>query len=194
MKKLTIAVDCDDVLIDSTAFVVAAYNARYATNVKLENAFVSANPEWGVDRPEVFRRLHEIYGSDEFRRLEPRADARASIANLAQNHTLHLVTARDLVLELVTLQMLDIFFPKCFYDINHVGEGSKGSICAALNADMLVDDNAKHLRDALDCGVEHAVWFGEYPWQTHDLSDSNLGNRYKGWHEVEREVNRVAKR
>lgn len=189
---MTIAIDCDDVLIDSTAFVVATYNTRYATNVKLENAFVSSNPEWGVDRPEVFRRFHEIYSSEEFRCLEPRADARASIANLAQNHVLHLVTARDLVLELVTLQMLNTFFPDCFRDICHVGEGSKGSICMALNADMLIDDNAKHLRDALDRGVEHTVWFGEYPWQTQDLSDSNLGNRYKDWREVEREVNRVA--
>lgn len=192
MKKLVIAVDCDDVLIETTERLVREYNRRYGTHVTMRNAFLSVNPEWEVERQEMFTRFHEISSSPESRAVAPRSDAIAAVKRLSEHHELHLVTARFIELELVTLQMINTYFKDCFTEINHVGDQSKGDICRAIHADILIDDNAKHLIDAKNCGVGSTIWFGEYPWQEHDSDFVDYTARCKDWYEVEREIDRIA--
>ena len=70
-------------------------------------------------------------------------------------------------------------------------EGSKGDVCRALRADVLIDDNFRHLVSARDCGVGGLLWFGDYPWQTEDLGDMPTV-RCRDWREVEAEIERIA--
>lgn len=192
MKRLVIAVDCDDVLINTTEYFIDQYNQRYGTRVPIENAYLLSDPEFAAEREQIHERFNEIANSDAFGRLVPRSDAIEVVARLARQHELHLVTARQLSQELVTLRMLNRYFQECFTEINHIHEGSKGEICLAIGADILIDDNAKHLIDAKRCGVEGRIWFGAYPWQEHDRGFSELTERVSDWHEAERVVMRLA--
>ena len=91
-----------------------------------------------------------------------------------------------------TLAMLEKYFPGVFTEIEHVGlDGSKGEVCQRLKADVLIDDNYKHLVSARECGVDSLVWFGDYPWQTEALSDMRAV-RCRDWREVEAEIERIA--
>ena len=192
MSRLVIAIDCDDVLITASAYVVSTYNQRYGTNVLLEHAHISGNDEWQADRGEVFRRLSEIQHSNDYARIAPPADAIEVVRRLSKRHELHLVTARPRGVIAVTERMLDRYFPKCFSSVNHLGpDQSKGNMCTVLQADVLVDDNLRHLRTAKECGVQGRLWFGEYPWQIED--DPTVYTKHvKNWYEVEAEIEQIA--
>jgi hypothetical protein len=76
--------------------------------------------------------------------------------------------------------MLDEYFASCFTRVEHVGQTkTKGEVCREINADVLVDDNIKHLHSALEYGVGSAVWFGNYAWQE-DAAPSDI-IRCKDW-------------
>lgn len=192
MKKLVIAIDCDDVLINASEYIVMTYNQLYGINVQLESAHSSANPAWKADRTEVFRRLHHILQGEGFTAIAPRSDAIESIKRLAAHHNLNLVTARDAVIMGVTESMVATYYAGCFKAIHHVGpDNSKGAVRELIGAQVLVDDNSKHLFDALEHGVELAVWFGDYPRQTSQEFDEHI-ERAGDWIAAERLINDFA--
>lgn len=193
MKKLVIAVDCDDVLVPSTERVVGIYNARYGTSVKLAEAYLSANPDWQVDREEALRRIYSIQLTPEYSQTAPFEDAINVCRRLADNHELHLVTARASEVMSVTMSMIDQYFPDVFAEIEHIGDnGNKGEICQKLSADVLIDDNLKHLETARACGVANLIWFGDYPWNKPDEQPEGIV-RCSDWAEVEKEIERIAR-
>lgn len=166
-SRLIIAIDCDDVLVPSTHAIVDEYNRRYGTQVSYERSHETGNEEWGASRDQTKHRIHEIQLSEEYGAIEPFADAVDAVSRLAQQHELHLITARDGKLLDVTVTMIDKFFPNCFTSLEHVGfDGTKGDVCSRLNADALIDDNLKHLQHAQGCGVGTLLWFGGYPWNS----------------------------
>ncbi len=189
MLKLKIAIDCDDVLIDTTEFLVTEYNRIYNTKVKLEQAFEKNNPDWQIDRSELQARFLNIQSSANFAKLAPRSDAVEVINRLGIDHELHLVTARDSAVELVTLQMLDKYFANCFHQLHHLGRKvSKGGVCRQIGADVLVDDNLKHLEDAKENGVKYNFWFGDYLWQKQDKLAKPKADQCSSWYDVEKRI------
>lgn len=165
-KRLVIAIDCDNVLIDASEYLVEIYNRTYGTSVQLQNAYVSGNTEWQADRDEVLRRIYAIQMTDDFAAIEPEDSTVKAVEHLAGDHELHLVTARDSTVMSVTQQMVDTYFPGCFASIEHVGaDASKGDICARIGAHVMIDDNVGHLETASENGVGLLIWFGKYAWQ-----------------------------
>lgn len=192
MKRLTIAVDCDDVLVPSTEFIVDRYNELYGTRVSLAGAHTSQNPAWEASREEAIERVHAIQHSIEYGGLAPYTQAVEACQRLSRRYDLHLVTARPASILAVTSQMLERYFPGVFKEIMHIGpDGDKGTICQALAADVLIDDNIKHLQSARDCAVTSCVWYGDYPWQQ-PSSDTQWALRCRDWGVVEREIERIA--
>lgn len=196
MRRLVIAIDCDDVLIPTTEFTVNTYNKKYNTSVKLHEAHSPVNPEWAQDRSVVHARIHAIQTSDQFREIQPFQGAIDVIKKLASTHELHLVTARQRSVDSVTRQMLDKYFPDCFVSMEHVGmDGTKGDICAKIGADVLVDDNVAHLQNAFDHGMSMSglLWFGRYSWQPQSSEISGqLATRHSDWHEIGKAIDRLA--
>lgn len=192
-KKLIIAVDCDDVLIPSSEFIIEKYNKTYGTNVKLEEAHSSKYPGWGgASREEIAERIYNIQVSHEYTAVPPRKDAIAACSRLSERHQLHLVTARPGRIMPITIGMLEKYFPGMFDEIEHVGlDGNKGTVCQRLKADILVDDNLKHLETARECGVPGLIWFGNYPWQKGDEASDGVV-RCVDWVSAEREIERIA--
>ena len=191
MRQLVIAVDCDDVLVPSTQKIVALYNQQYGTNVQLDGAHVSKNPDWQASREDIAERIYDIQLMNEYVEMLPFDDAIRCCRELMRNHELHLVTARPGRIMHTTLAMLEKYFPGVFTEIEHVGlDGSKGEVCQRLKADVLIDDNYKHLVSARECGVDSLVWFGDYPWQT-QVDASGGAMRCRSWYEVQDEIKRI---
>ncbi len=191
MKKLIVAVDCDDVLLPSLDLVVNLYNHQFGTNVPLASAYDGSDKEWGAAPDEIVRRIYDIQlGQDYVKKAVPFDDAIKVCHKLARHHELHLITARPDILSPVTHGMLKTYFSDVFSTVKHVGEyGDKGNVCQYLLADVLIDDNERHLVAAERCGVEHLLRFGDYPWQK-DMSQVAVACR--NWYEVEAEIERIA--
>lgn len=193
MRRLKVAVDCDDVLLPSLISIIDIYNQRYDTNVQYEDAYIAANG-WQALPETIADRIYDIQLSEEYARIRPFDDAIDACKRLSEIHTLDLVTARPGKLMALTLDMLNNYFPGAFSEIEHIGlNGSKGDVCRRLRADVMIDDNIKHLETAFGCGVRNLIWFGDYPWQ-HDGVGANLGGvvRCPGWSDVEQEIERIA--
>lgn len=194
-RRLVIAVDCDDVLIETTCFLVEAYNKEFGTDVTLERAHRPNNAEWGTDDDElVLNRLSNLQQTDEYAGLKPIAEAVAAVRRLTETHELHLITARNSSVEAVTMAMLNKYLAGCFTTIEHVGKTrSKGEVCHRIGADVLIDDNIHYLMSAIENGLPFggALHFGYYPWNQLDKPVEGV-IECRDWEAVEREVLQIA--
>lgn len=192
MKRLVIAIDCDDVLVSGTTHVIESYNKTYGTQVRIEHAHQSDNPEWEADRDEVFRRIHSIQQTDEYALIAPDKEAIAVVKKLARQHELYVVSARHREVLGVTQAMLATYFPDCFKGVEHVGsDRSKGEVCEEIGADVMIDDNVKHLLSAQEVGVKKLLWFGSYPWQNYEEWVEGV-DRCLSWGDIKREIDQLA--
>jgi 5'(3')-deoxyribonucleotidase len=167
VKRLVIAIDCDDVLVHTTPFLVNAYNARYGTSVTLADTQDEYLPVWQAQPEVVNERWVGLLDAEGYRDLGPDRDEALVLHELAKYHELHLITARREEERVFTKEMLERELAGVFTSMEFVGwGGSKGEICARIGADVLIDDNVSHLRDAVAHGVpaDGAILFGDYPW------------------------------
>ena len=177
MRRLVIAVDCDDVLVPSTPFFIDNYNKLYGTSLSLEDAHTGSEDSWQADRVLIEDRLAQLMETEEYKLLAPSEEAIRVLRELAEHHDLHVVTARREQEREMTQRMLDYILPGVFHSLDTVGwTGSKGEVCQRLCADILIDDSARHLHDAIACGMpkQGAILFGEYPWNRNDGKHEDL--------------------
>lgn len=170
---MIIAIDCDDVLIDSTPFLVDEYYKKYGIAIPLADSHRLKHNAWGCNTPEeLFLRFVAIQTGPEHMLLKPRTDAVEAVHGLSNRHELHLVTARHNLASPVTDRMLDKYFSGCFVSVHHVADHTtKAEICKKVSADVLIDDKLSHLADAIDNGAiapGNAIHFGDYVWNQKD--------------------------
>lgn len=200
MRRLVIAVDCDDVLIPTLEHTAAHCNRVYGTRLQLKDFYVPVKKEaWGTDdEQEVENRVRKYIGSEEFAQIKPFEDAIKSVAKLATLHELHLVTGRVTELESATKVLLDKYFTGCFTSIEHTNyfhqskSRSKGEVCQQIGADVLVDDHIVHGESVLSNGVERVIVFGNYPWNASDRLVEGMV-RCNDWNAVEAEIERMSR-
>jgi len=199
MRRLVIAVDCDDVLVLSAERTIYAYNRDYGATLTPEFYYGPATvATWGTDDESLaVARVEQFQTSDEFRLVAPHPSTVMAIKRLAQQHELHLVTGRPDHLEEVTLTMLSEYFPGCFTSIEHTNyynerkKRTKGEVCKALGADILIDDHIVHGMSVLENGLKEVIVFGDYPWNLHEDLPPRM-TRCVDWAEVEQEISRIA--
>lgn len=193
MQRLTIAVDCDDVLLPSVQSIIDIYNRKYGTAVAYKDAYSTDVPQWQAAPEQITERIFDIQLSSEYTSVKPFAEAVEVCSRLARWHSLYLVTARPDSIMTFTLAMIDQHFPDVFSEIEHIGlDGNKGDVCHLLQADVLIDDRHKHLRTAYDRGIENLLWFGDYPWQYRGAEDEMGLIVCPDWQEVEAQIERIA--
>jgi 5'(3')-deoxyribonucleotidase len=177
MRRLVIAVDCDDVLVATTPFLVDAYNRLYGTKATLAQSHDSAFEIWQADEALQIERWGKLIEVDGYRNLGPSPEEARILHELAMRHELHLVTARQEEERAFTQEMLDRELSGVFISMEFVGwGGSKGEVCRRIGADVLIDDNASHLHNAIKAGVPKSgvILFGSYPWNLNDSTNSDL--------------------
>ena len=202
MTKRIIAVDCDDVLVETTPFFVTTYNKLYGTNATLAQSQTVSPEIWGAAEPIVNQRWTDMTFLDGYRQLAPNPDEAIILRELARNYELHLVTARSEREREFTIEMLDRELAGVFSDMHFVGWGnSKGEVCESIGADMLIDDNAGHIEDAIHHGLARraAILYGDYPWnwayrmqQRHQQQQQQQNQNHQHQHQHQHQHHAVA--
>lgn len=83
-------------------------------------------------------------------------------------HVVYAVSARSLNLEPYTTYMVKRHFPYLDKTIL-IGSYDKGALYKSLEADVVVDDHAEHIYQALDAGVKHVYMISnEHTLYNHD--------------------------
>jgi len=195
MKRLVIAVDCDDVLVRTTPYFVDTYNQKYGTNATLAQANDTAFEIWNADEQTQVDRWTQLTYTEGYKALRPDPEEATILRQLAVNHELHLVTARKEEERSFTQEMLERELPGVFTSMEFVGwTGSKGEVCERLKADVLIDDNARHLHNAIErqrLSKSGAILFGDYPWNAADSMHDAL-THCLDWPSVMGVINRLA--
>ncbi len=203
MKKLIIAIDFDDVLVESSRLLPALFNKKYNTNLRFEDMYCARYEAFGVTTQlEAIRRLHAVMETPEYIDIPPTKNAIEVVKRLAQNHELHVVTGRASFLEPYTHTTLEKYFPGCFASVehtNHFHDGgtntirrTKSEVCQQLKANILIDDLPSHIDDVLQSGVSEVVLFGQYPWNK-DITVEPAVRRCNDWSAVSREIERIVR-
>ncbi len=175
-KRLVIAVDCDDVLVLTSAEAINNYKHLYGTNLLLDSLYSEAEmATWGTNDENVAKkRIWDYLMSADFASIRPTQPAIDAIKSLAGRHELHLVTGRSEDLAEVTQFTLEEYFAGCFESVEHTNfivrsadtskSRSKGEVCAAIGADILIDDHVVHAESVVNAGVAKVLLFGDYAW------------------------------
>jgi 5'(3')-deoxyribonucleotidase len=201
-RRLTIAIDCDDVLVPTARHIIDDYNERFGTQVGFEHFYDMTDATldvWGVEsREEAVKRVADFLYSDKHSKIKPDSEAILAIKKLAVEHELHLVSGRIDALKPVTEQMLKKYFPNCFRTVEHTNfiaqketklvSRSKGDICRVIGADILIDDHPHHAESALAANVSKVILFGEYAWNRLDVMPQRVVH-CKDWSRAVEEVN-----
>jgi uncharacterized HAD superfamily protein len=194
-RRMVIAVDYDDVVVDSASKIIAHYNATYGAHVTLENLYAgNYTGDWNApDADTAISRVNSYLGSREYIDSAPDREAVRVLGRLAIGHELHVISGRSQILEEATREMIDRHFSGIFSSVeltNFIAtSGSpakrgKGEACQEIGADVLIDDHLGHAEDVASKGIK-VLLFGDYPWNVADNLPANI-ERCRGWAEVEK--------
>lgn len=199
-ERLVWAIDCDDVIVPTAEVIINAYNERYGTNVALSALYDNAD-SWGAPSPDhAVRRVGDLLREGITADVAPTKETIDALTYLASMDELHLVTGRQTYLEETTHRMLDEYLPGVFQTVEHTNyyaeEGSglvtrtKGEVCAAIGAQILLDDHIAHGNSVIESGLKEVIIWGDYPWnRTQKLGQGMV--RCASWEEVFRERQRI---
>ena len=203
MRRLIIAVDCDDVLVDTAHDLLQFYNEKYGTQLDETNFYPTSADVSIFDastREEVIERFSERFMMPEYHKIAPSRAAVEAIRRLAAVHELHLITGRSVVMEKATTSMVEAYFSGCFKTIEHTNyittdkeakKRTKGEVCKMISADVMIDDYIEHIKNVVDAGIPHAIVYGDFDWgKRGNLPENTV--RCKTWEEVEDEIERIA--
>ena len=203
MKRLVIAIDCDDVLVDTAQDLLQFYNQKYGTSLDETNFYATdVDPvRFGVATfHEVIERFSERFLMLEHLEIAPSQSTIEAIQRIASAHELHIITGRSSAMERATLAMVNKYFKGCFTTIEHTNyitadkhavKRTKGEVCRQIGADVLIDDYIEHVRNVIAAGVPHAIIFGDFDWGKRGSLPDNT-KRCVSWREVEAEIERIA--
>lgn len=193
MKQLVIAVDCDDVIVETMPLVIQHYNQTYGTNLTLADAYTKDPTVWGVERYEDVVGRVNAYMEEHAESLKPMQYAIDALVELSQRHELHLITGRADLLQEATEKWIEQHLPGLFTGIqltNYVVSDdqahtlrSKLEICQQIKADILIDDHLHHAAQVAGGGIT-VLLFGAYPWNASDIILPSNVIRVKDWHDV----------
>lgn len=175
MKRPIIAVDCDDVIVETAQLLIDYYNKQYRTRVTLKDFYNISSPQlWEApDDDTRIHRLNSYFETDEYQNSPLTRETLDALRKLNERFELHIVTGRPDFYEAATLRYLkrhapDLFKTVIFSNMFKLSDGTnptrgKGDICVEIGASYLIDDHIKHIESASAAGVT-GLLFGDFPW------------------------------
>lgn len=191
MKKSTIAVDIDEVLLPHFKDLILWYNSNFGTKLTEQDNHPTSLANWGTDSMEVaVKRVHRFYLTSEFRDAKPFPEAVAVLKKLVNDYEIIVVTARDTPFEQLTNDWLADHFEELFNSIHFTRQYSlegkrreKSEVLLEQSVDFFIDDSLDNINKAAALGIE-SLLFGNYAWnQAINLSENVT--RCKDWGAVE---------
>lgn len=182
-KRLTVAVDIDEVLSDHAEAFIEFSNKFYGTN----NTIDDYSEHWGelfkIQNEEVARLANEAYKNSSLLSLNHKVNSEQVLSKLKQKYDLVVVTSRKTMLRDDTLAWLDKRYAGIFKDVHFAGiwdkvtdssfHATKKEMVQKLGASILIDDQPKHCEAVADAGIQ-AILFGDYTWNKNYKPHKNL--------------------
>ena len=194
--RLTIAIDCDDVLLNTIETCLKEYENRYGVVIPPDMSYSKDPSVWGVeDYSEALNRQYKIFSEVDF---PPIFGSQDVLSRLSKEHELWVLTGRHEDMAEMTQASIDKYFPNIFTRVRFTGflKGSnvtKGLVCREIGAQVMIDDLPTHIDSVIDeGGIKEAIIFGDYPWN----KDQKLGSmavHCLNWLSVEDEIARIAR-
>ncbi|EPQ61079.1 hypothetical protein GLOTRDRAFT_69266 [Gloeophyllum trabeum ATCC 11539] len=206
-----IAVDLDDVLCQTNAYIADWHNRNYGSKMSLDDFHYYhywKNPYWGTP-DETNEKVKKFYEGGEILKAEPVPGALEGVTNLRElGYRLIIVTARMRKLLETSWKWLEEHFPGVFESVICIGqfeeisedEGheivtklTKAEVCRSLPATLLIDDS---LDNALSPQQPHThkpipvLLFGTYPWNVRPSNVSSPRDYLSYDQRTEQEGNR----
>ena len=145
---MRIGLDVDEVLAEFLRGMLPWLREEYGVDVAWRDMHTNAFYEaWHVPEDVARERIDRFLESRVFKELDRVPGSRASVARLAGEHSLVVVTSRPLYVESVTRQWLvkrygDVFDEVLLTNSHGVGAStSKAALVDEYGVDVLVDDN-----------------------------------------------------
>ncbi len=198
VKKLIIAVDCDDVIVGTTLAIIRYYNATYGTTLHPKDFYSGDLSAWGVqDDDTAITRVNAYHVTDEYRHMPPLENAVTVLKYLSAMHEVHVVTGRADSQQADTKRWLNEYFKGVFATTEFTNfvvlsefaskTRSKADVCAQLGVEVLIEDHLHHARLVAARGID-VLLFGDYPWNVVGPTDAPLPSniiRVKDWQAVQ---------
>lgn len=195
MPKPIIAIDIDEVLGEYAVEFVKFSNARWGTNLSVEDYSENWSEMWQIDHRETMERSKIIYtkGVGFYGDLKKLVGADEAMQTLKETYDLVLVTSRPLSVEQETRDWLEQHYSNLVSAIYFAGmyDGditdksflkTKANVFSEIKPTFIIDDLPKHCHAAADMGIR-AILFGEYPWNK-DTEETDRIKRCRNWSEV----------
>lgn len=192
-KKRIIAVDVDDVLLDSAWHIINYYNETHGTDIQLQDMYSRDTTVWGVSDIDIAIRRVDVYlTSEAYTNLAPMPEAVRAISRLSSAHELHVVTGRGDFIAEPTRQWLRRHFADAFQTVEftnfirpsdgQVKSRPKADVCSQIGADMLIDDHLHHAQAVAAAGM--GVILLDRPWNQSETLPTGV-TRVGSWPEIE---------
>lgn len=193
MTKPIIAIDIDDVLADYAAGFVAFSNARWGTNLTVDDYDEHWAKLWQVDIDEIARRADILHDERMIAGIAHREEALPVLEKLSDKYKLIIITSRRIQGKDDTIQWITKHYPMFdVKDINFAGfwdtitheaiHKTKGELAAGLGVAYVIDDQLKHCKSAAELGIS-ALLFGNYGWNKADSLPEGV-TRVASWRDV----------
>lgn len=189
MKRQSIAIDIDDVVVAHVDEFIKFSNKNFGTNYTIDDYNDRWDILWGInDDAEIKKRAQSFHSPESVLNYEFIKDAKPTIEKLSRKYDLYIVTARPEHIVEITKTWVEKHFAEVFKGVHFVpiwyvdNKITKGDICRQIGADYLIDDAVKHCNTAAKSGVK-AILFGDYAWNRHEEIAENV-TRCKNWQEV----------
>jgi 5'(3')-deoxyribonucleotidase len=190
MTKQIIAIDCDDVILETAQLILNWYNHTYGTRLQPSDYYSDSPAAWGVaDDAIAIKRVDRYLATEEYFKAPPLPGAVTITQRLSAHYELHVVTGRADFLRPATTTTLERYFPGVFASIEFTNFfnqriRSKSEVCRQLGVDILIDDHLHHALDVAKIGTK-VLLFGNYPWNQTRYLPANI-QRANTWHDVEK--------
>lgn len=193
-KRLKIAVDCDDVLVNTCKIQIDYYNKTFNEQLLPEYFYTWPHRTWGTSSKALAaNRICESFKAPQFKYAVPRSDAVKAVHSLAKNHDLYVITGRPESISEDTNTLIYRHFTHCFKAIeytnfvdnakNRCKKRSKAEVCRQLGIDVFIDDCAIHCKEVAAAGTKHVFIFGNYDWNKDNDTQNGL-TRCNNWNEM----------
>ena len=186
-KKRVVALDFDDVILDTMVPFLEHYAKTYGMTVEPEHGYAHESPAWGVPYSGIIERAIHYHATEQVQNIAFVDGAKQAIAQLAKTCELHIITGRPDPIIDVTREIIEQYFPGVFASVNFTGafattKTMKSTVCHELGVDFFVDDHIKHAVDVASSGIR-TLLFGNYAWNQTDTLPETI-RRVHDWDEA----------
>lgn len=176
MSKEISIVDVDDVLTLSAQGYTDISNARWGTQLSVEDYTEQWTDWWQCTTEECAVRNDIIWREGLPGSFDPVPGAAEGLHALAERGPVRILTARPMVARKVTEESLVRNFGDIFDEIVFAGifdngataasyKLTKGEMVRKLGGDRIVDEQPKHVNGSAEMGIADPILFGDYHWQ-----------------------------